>query len=405
MPSEFAALDTSFPDLEGKTTEEKLQTMTDYLYQLLEQLRYTLHNLGVENLNPASLDEIGKKISEPIYAEITDETEGLSTRITANSTAISTEVTRATGAEGTLGGRITQNADAITAEVTRATGAEGALGSRITQNADAITAEVSRATGAEGTLGSRITQNADAITAEVTRATGAEGALGSRITQTADAVTAEVTRATGAESLIRQSADAIKAQVTDGQGNYTVLNLKSDGLHVGNAAGTSTISGGSITANSITLNQLGADVTGSFGDDNPDYIKNTYIDFRQVQSPAVYAGDFYGGKYHDADGASTLDITSASTWWRLLFGDSSGSGLADTSFAIDADPIAGSAKLYLAGKHVMSMAFSVNDNVLNLEVPLWLPTALRLGNSGTNWGSTLPTGLTAADVGRVFFQI
>ena len=58
MPSEFAALDTSFPDLEGKTTEEKLRSMTDYLYQLLEQLRYTLHNLGTENLNEDSLKDI-----------------------------------------------------------------------------------------------------------------------------------------------------------------------------------------------------------------------------------------------------------------------------------------------------------------------------------------------------------
>ena len=53
MPSGFAALDTGFPDLSGMDTEKKVQAMEDYLVQLLEQLRYTLHNLGSENFNEA----------------------------------------------------------------------------------------------------------------------------------------------------------------------------------------------------------------------------------------------------------------------------------------------------------------------------------------------------------------
>ena len=39
MPGDFAALDTSFPTTEGKTTEQKLDSMTDYLYQLLREDR------------------------------------------------------------------------------------------------------------------------------------------------------------------------------------------------------------------------------------------------------------------------------------------------------------------------------------------------------------------------------
>lgn len=406
MPSGFAALDTSFPDLNGKDEKEALQLVTDYLYQLLEQLRYMLHNLGTRNFNRADLEAFASSISTPINialqeeidratgaegtlqtsisieagritAEVTRATEAegaLGTRITQTADAISAEVTRATAAEGTLSSRITQAADAITAEVTRATAAEGVLQSSITQTADAISAEVTRATGAEGSLSARITQNAGAITAEVTRATGAESALGSRITQTAEAIqatvaaaenkyeipagltitmfgygeptadasehsgavyldqetgyyytsdgtawtrsaaaltlissalssqitqtanaiTAEVTRATGAESAIQLTADDIKAQVTDGNGNYTVLNMKSDGLHIGSAQGVTTIAGGSITANSITLTQLGSDVTGSFGDANPSYIKSTYIDSTVIKSPEIRAGQFYG---------------------------------------------------------------------------------------------------------------
>ena len=104
------------------------------------------------------------------------------------------------------------------------------------------------------------------------------------------------------------AAEEIKAQVTDGSGNYTVLTLKSDGLHIGNASGTTKINGGDITANSINLTQLSSSVTSQFGDANPAYIRSTYIDFRRVSSPAVYAGDFYGAQYHDLSGMSTLKL-------------------------------------------------------------------------------------------------
>ena len=104
MPSGFAALDTGFPNLNGyNSTEEKLKAMEDYLTILLEQLRYTLHNLGVENLNtPEVTGWLGEVITEPIQAEIIDVENDLSTRISANADAISTEVGRATGAESLI---------------------------------------------------------------------------------------------------------------------------------------------------------------------------------------------------------------------------------------------------------------------------------------------------------------
>lgn len=67
MPSGFASLDTGFPDLSGySSTEQKLQAMEDYLVQLLEQLRYTLHNLGVENFNEEGL----RRITEPLDVKV-----------------------------------------------------------------------------------------------------------------------------------------------------------------------------------------------------------------------------------------------------------------------------------------------------------------------------------------------
>lgn len=76
MPTNMLALDSSFPQLsEKQSSSEKIKVVTDYLYMLLEQLRYTLANLGAENFNAAALKEIEKQFSEPIYGRIED-TEG-----------------------------------------------------------------------------------------------------------------------------------------------------------------------------------------------------------------------------------------------------------------------------------------------------------------------------------------
>ena len=73
MPGAFASLDTGFPNLNGGgSVEAKLRAIQDYLYQLLEQTRYAMNNLGAENFNENSLKEISDKITEPIEAEIRD---------------------------------------------------------------------------------------------------------------------------------------------------------------------------------------------------------------------------------------------------------------------------------------------------------------------------------------------
>lgn len=56
MPGNILTVDTSFPQLTDKqTTDQKFRVITDYLYMLLEQLRYTLRNLGMGNFNDAEL--------------------------------------------------------------------------------------------------------------------------------------------------------------------------------------------------------------------------------------------------------------------------------------------------------------------------------------------------------------
>ena len=72
MPTTFQLVETTFPNGEGKTTQEQINGVYDYLFVLLEQLRYTLFKLDESNLNQNALSEFIKNISEPIYAKIED---------------------------------------------------------------------------------------------------------------------------------------------------------------------------------------------------------------------------------------------------------------------------------------------------------------------------------------------
>ena len=78
MPVSLLNADTSFPSFtEGTSTSEKVDIMMNYLYMLLEELRYTFGNLGTENFNDKSLDELAVTINKPVLVEIEDSTKGL----------------------------------------------------------------------------------------------------------------------------------------------------------------------------------------------------------------------------------------------------------------------------------------------------------------------------------------
>lgn len=154
--------------------------------------------------------------------------DGLSTKFEVVEGKITSEVTRATTAEGTLRSSITQTAEAISSEVSRASTAEGNLSSRITQNANSITSEVSRASTAEGNLSSRITQTANAISSEVTRASGVESNLSSLITQTATAVSSKVS-AGDVVSIMEQNASTIRLKASNIVVDSTNFKVTEDG--------------------------------------------------------------------------------------------------------------------------------------------------------------------------------
>lgn len=73
MPSNWLYIDTNFPSFTQKeNVNDKVETMQDYLFMLVEQLRYTLHNLDLSNMNKTAADEFVKQITDPIYGEIKD---------------------------------------------------------------------------------------------------------------------------------------------------------------------------------------------------------------------------------------------------------------------------------------------------------------------------------------------
>lgn len=71
MPSNLLTADTSFPQLTDKqSNSEKFSVLTNYLYMLLEQLRYTLANLGQSNFNETEFEKIANIITEPVYIQL-----------------------------------------------------------------------------------------------------------------------------------------------------------------------------------------------------------------------------------------------------------------------------------------------------------------------------------------------
>ena len=73
MPGNILSADSNFPNLsEMQTDSEKIRAIQDYLYMLLEQLRYTMANLGVQNFNQTEFEDIANIITEPVYAQLKD---------------------------------------------------------------------------------------------------------------------------------------------------------------------------------------------------------------------------------------------------------------------------------------------------------------------------------------------
>ena len=78
MPSNWLYIDTNFPAFTGdENTEEKVTTIQNYMFMLVEQLRYSLHNLDLSNMNQTAVERYETSLTEPIYARIEDGEENI----------------------------------------------------------------------------------------------------------------------------------------------------------------------------------------------------------------------------------------------------------------------------------------------------------------------------------------
>ena len=78
MPANWLYMDSKFPDFNGDiSTEEKLSQLQNYLYMLVEQMRYTTQNLDTTNMNQNALNSWEEAITKPLYLMLEGEGERL----------------------------------------------------------------------------------------------------------------------------------------------------------------------------------------------------------------------------------------------------------------------------------------------------------------------------------------
>lgn len=159
MPVSLLNADTSFPSFtEGTSTSEKVDVMMNYLYMLLEELRYTFGNLGTENFNDKSLDELSVQLTKPVYGMIEEETEGLKHEFEITAKGLQSQVT-------SVDGRITSLSTTVDGLNTRVSDAEGRVSS-LTQTVNGFETRVSNAEGKVSTL----TQTVNTFDVKITNA-------------------------------------------------------------------------------------------------------------------------------------------------------------------------------------------------------------------------------------------
>lgn len=303
MPSNMLTTDTSFPQLTDKqTTDEKFSVITNYLYMLLEQLRYSMANLGRENFNDAEFNSIANIITEPVYLQLKD-------------------------VDGNLASLT------ITAEqlISRMTDAEGNI-SVLQQTSTSLTSRIS---DAEGNI-SVLQQTSQSLTSRISNA---EGDISS-LTQTVNGFTLEVSNGS-TSSVIR---------LLSGSAEISSQTIQMNGLvtFTGLANGTTTINGSCIKTGLIDaayLNLTGAitfsDLSTSVQNDIDDayymaqnaqstandaadtldqwvYPGTTYIDGTRIMTGTVSASTLEGGEIYLLDGsgrrAGSFTLEGASSY-------------------------------------------------------------------------------------------
>lgn len=225
MPGNILSADTQFPNFAGQESPaEQIRTIRNYLYMLLEQLRYTLNNLDAGNFNTEGLKEIQDAISQPILKQLSD-TDGNLAEL---------QVTAAG-----LASRVSSN--------------EGDI-SQLEQTAQGLS---SRIGDAEGNISS-LQQTANGLSSRVT---SAEGNI-STLQQTANGLSSRVSNAEGSISSLSQTASGLETRVANAEGAVSTVSQKVNGVTVTTGYGQTFLAGDRIVMSSNVNNYMAIGANG-----------------------------------------------------------------------------------------------------------------------------------------------
>ena len=201
MPGNILSADTQFPNFAGQESPaEQIRTIRNYLYMLLEQLRYTLNNLDAGNFNTEGLKEIQDAISQPILKQLSD-TDGNLAELQVTAAGLASRVS---SNEGDIS-QLEQTAQGLSSRVGDA---EGNISS-LQQTANGLSSRVSSAEGNISTL----QQTANGLSSRVSNA---EGSISS-LSQTASGLETRVANAEGAVSTVSQKVNGVTVTTWNGQ--------------------------------------------------------------------------------------------------------------------------------------------------------------------------------------------
>lgn len=225
MPGNILSADTQFPNFAGQESPaEQIRTIRNYLYMLLEQLRYTLNNLDAGNFNTEGLKEIQDAISQPILKQLSD-TDGNLAEL---------QVTAAG-----LASRVSSN--------------EGDI-SQLEQTAQGLS---SRVGNAEGNISS-LQQTANGLSSRVS---SAEGNI-STLQQTANGLSSRVSNAEGSISSLSQTASGLETRVANAEGAVSTVSQKVNGVTVTTGYGQTFLAGDRIVMSSNVNNYMAIGANG-----------------------------------------------------------------------------------------------------------------------------------------------
>lgn len=288
MPTNLLTADTSFPTFTGnEKLPEKVDTITNYLYMLLKQLRYTLSNLGLNNFNETEL----KTLTDPIYAQLEDADGNIaSLQLTAEGLSLRME-----NAESD----ITQLGVTSDGLAVRVSDAEN----NITQLGVTAAGLATRVSDAEGNI-STLQQTSTSLS---TRISNAEGNI-STLTQTVNGFSLSVTNGSTTSTVQLMSGGVvISSQVISMNGLVTYTGL---------SGGTTVINGACIQTGLISadyLNLKGAIVWGDLSDSVQADIDDAYSMAYDAQSIANDLDNTVGGWTYEGttyiDGAMLMTGT------------------------------------------------------------------------------------------------